>query len=444
MSYKNYLMYAACLFQALAVAGQDSTRWSLQECIDYAIAHNIQLKQNKITEEQGAADLLQKKAELFPSLSFSTTQAIDYRPLQKSETSIVANGIANSSSNKLTENGNYGLNASWTVWDGGANRKNIKAQKLQNQISALATQTTANSIQEQIAQLYVQILYSKDALDVNKAMEETAKSQFGRGKEMYEQGQISKADLAQLESQAASAQYDCVATQTQIDNYKRQLKELLEITDDRKFDISGIGTNDEATMQLIPSVNEVYQKALNLRPEIQSSRLSIDAADLDIDIAKAGYYPSISLTAGIGGSRESAGEQMRQNLSASAGVTLSIPIFDNKRNKTNVQKARLNKMDSELQLQDQQKKLYSTVEEYWLNAYSNQQKYVAANAKLKSAQTSYELLDEQFKNGLKNIVELMNGRDELMSAQQDRLQSKYNTLLHIQLLKFYQGESINL
>ena len=116
MSYKNYLMYAACLFQALAVAGQDSTRWSLQECIDYAIAHNIQLKQNKITEEQGAADLLQKKAELFPSLSFSTTQAIDYRPLQKSETSIVANGIANSSSNKLTENGNYGLNASWTVW----------------------------------------------------------------------------------------------------------------------------------------------------------------------------------------------------------------------------------------------------------------------------------------------------------------------------------------
>lgn len=449
MSYKNYLMYAACLFQALAVAGQDSTRWSLQECIDYAIAHNIQLKQNKITEEQGATDLLQKKAELFPSLSFSTTQAIDYRPLQKSETSIVANGIANSSSNKLTENGSYGINASWTVWDGGANRKNIKAQKLQNQISALATQTTANSIQEQIAQLYVQILYSKDALDVNKAMEETAKSQFGRGKEMYEQGQISKADLAQLEAQAASAQYDCVATQTQIDNYKRQLKELLEITDDRKFDISGIGTNDEATMQLIPSVNEVYQKALNLRPEIQSSRLSIDAADLDIDIAKAGYYPSISLTAGIGdshysGSRESAGEQMRQNLSASAGVTLSIPIFDNKRNKTNVQKARLNKMDSELQLQDQQKKLYSTVEEYWLNAYSNQQKYVAANAKLKSAQTSYELLDEQFKNGLKNIVELMNGRDELMSAQQDRLQSKYNTLLHIQLLKFYQGESINL
>lgn len=449
MNYKNYLVYATYLFQSLSVYGQDSTKWSLQQCIDYAITHNIQLKQDRITEQQGGADLAQKKAELFPSLSFSTTQAIDYRPLQKSTTNIVANGIASSSSNKLTENGNYGLNASWTVWDGGANRKNVKAQKVQNQISELTTQTTANSIQEQIAQLYIQILYSKDALDVNKALAETALSQYERGKELFDQGQISKTDLAQLEAQEADARYDCVSTQTQIDQYKRQLKELLEITDDRRFDIAGVTATDGAAMQPIPTVNEVYQQALNLRPEIHSSRLEIDAADIDIDIAKAGYYPSISLNAGVGdshysGSRQSAGEQMRQNLSASAGVTLSIPIFDNKRNKTNVKKAKLNKIDSELRLQNQQKKLYSTVEEYWLNAYSNQQKYVAATAKLKSAQSSYELLDEQFKNGLKNIVELMNGRDELLSAQQDLLQSKYNTLLNIQLLRFYQGENINL
>lgn len=449
MSYKNYLMCGAFCLPALCAAGQDSTKWSLQQCIDYAIEHNIQLKQNEIAEQQGAADLAQKRAELFPSLSFSTTQSISYRPLQESASNIVTNGIANNSTNKFTENGNYGLNASWTVWDGGANYKNVKAQKLQNQISALTTQATANSIQEQITQLYIQILYSKDALEVNRSMAETAQSQHERGKEMFEQGQISKADLTQLESQAASAEYDCVATQTQIANYTRQLKELLEITDGRKFDIQGIRTADDVATQIIPNVGEVYQAALNSRPEIQSGRLNVDAAELDIDIAKAGYYPSISITAGIGdshysGSRESAGEQMKQNLNASAGVTLSIPIFDNKRNKTNLKKAKLTKMDSELQLQDQQKQLYSTIEEYWLNAYNNQQQYVASLAQLKSAQSSYELLDEQFKNGLKNIVELMNGRDELMSAQQNKLQSQYNTLLHIQLLKFYKGESINL
>ena len=449
MSYKDCFICAAFLLPPLAAAGQDTTQWSLQQCIDYAIEHNIQLRQNKVAEEQGEADLAQKRAELFPSLSFSTTQSVAYRPLQESASNIVTNGIANNSTNKFTENGNYGLNASWTVWDGGANRKNVKAQRLQNQISALTTQATANTIQEQIAQLYIQILYSKDALDVNKAMAETAQSQYERGKEMFGQGLISKADLAQLESQAASARYDGVATQTQIANYTRQLKELLEITDNRKFDIQDIRSSDGVEALLIPDVAEVYQAALNSRPEIRSSRLNVDAADLDIDIAKAGYYPSVSLTAGIGdshysGSRESAGEQMRQNLNVSAGVTLSVPIFDNKRNKTNLKKAKLAKMDSELQLLDQQKQLYSTIEGYWLNAYNNQQQYIASLAQLKSAQSSYELLDEQFKNGLKNIVELMNGRDELMSAQQNKLQSQYGTLLNIQLLKFYKGESINL
>ena len=125
-------------------AQEPAKRWNLEECIQYAIEHNIQLRQNKVAEEQGEADLAQKRAELFPSLSFSTTQSVAYRPLQESASNIVTNGIANNSTNKFTENGNYGLNASWTVWDGGANRKNVKAQRLQNQISALTTQATAN------------------------------------------------------------------------------------------------------------------------------------------------------------------------------------------------------------------------------------------------------------------------------------------------------------
>lgn len=449
MKYKNLFICTALFLQIYPVWGQAVKEWSLQDCIDYALEHNIQLQQNKLTELQGEADLEQKKADLFPSLSFSTTQSLNYRPLQKSASNIVTNGIANTSSNKLTENGNYGLNASWTVWDGGVNRKNIKAQRLQNQNYSLNTQQTANTIQEQIAQYYVQILYSKEALDVNKAMLETAQKQYRRGLDFYEQGQISKADLAQLEAQAESAQYDCVVTQTQIATYTRNLKEVLEITDSREFAIAGIDKQDEAAMQMIPEIGDIYQKAYSIRPEIQSSRLNIDAADLNIDIARAGYYPSVSLTAGVGdshysGSRESVGEQMRQNLNASAGVTLSVPIFDNKRNRTNIRKAKLTKMDSELEYQNQQKQLYSTIEEYWLNAYSNQQKYIAAQSKLKSAQNSYELLDEQFKNGLKNIVELMNGRDQLMSAQQEKLQSKYSALLNIQMLNFYQGTPITL
>ncbi|MCM1109412.1 MAG: TolC family protein [Clostridium sp.] len=449
MKYKQQLTGLLCLLPMVGATAQEKIQWSLQDCIDHAMTHNISLKRNRLTEQQGEADLEQKRAALFPSLSLSTTQSLNYRPLQETASNIVTNGIANNSTNKLTENGSYGLNAQWTVWDGGADRKSIRAQKIENQVSALATRQAANSIQEQIARLYVQILYTKDALQVNEAMLETARKQEERGQELYDQGLISKTDLSQLKSQRAAADYDCVATRTQIANYTRQLKELLEITDGRTFDIAPLERADEKVTAAMPALDEVYQNALNQRPEIQSQLLSIQAAEVNIDVARAGYFPTIAITAGVGdshysGSRESVGEQMKQNLNASAGVTLSIPIFDNKRTRTGVKKARLTKQDSELALQDKQKQLYATVEECWLNACSSQQKFVAADVKVQSAKDSYELLDEQFKNGLKNIVELMTGRDQLISAQQDRLQSKYDALLNLQLLRFYEGEELQM
>ena len=445
---QRVVYFAMILAAVTSVSAQEAKKWTLDDCIDYALEKNIQLQQDKISLEESSVDVKTAKAALFPSLSFSTGQNVTNRPYQETSNTVSGTEIISSDS-KTTYNGNYGLNAQWTLWNGNKRLNTIKQRRTSQQIAGLAVTETENSLQEQIAQIFIQILYADESVKINRNTLQVSQATYDRGKELFQEGSISKADLAQLESQVSSDKYQLVTSESSLRDYKLQLKQLLELDGTEEMDLVLPELVDEHVLQPLPAQEDVYQQALASRPEIQSSRLSIDAADLDIDIAKAGYYPSISLTAGIGdshysGSRESAGEQMRQNLSASAGVTLSIPIFDNKRNKTNVQKARLNKMDSELQLQDQQKKLYSTVEEYWLNAYSNQQKYVAANAKLKSAQTSYELLDEQFKNGLKNIVELMNGRDELMSAQQDRLQSKYNTLLHIQLLKFYQGESINL
>ena len=135
---------------------------------------------------------------------------------------------------------------------------------------------------------------------------------------------------------------------------------------------------------------------------------------------------------------------MKTNLNMSAGVTLSVPVFDNRRNQSNVKQAKLQKATSQLDLQDKKNTLSSTIEQYWLNANNNQQNYLAAKDRVKSQQASYELLNEQFQNGLKNVVDVLQGRDNLISAEQDMLQSKYLTLLNIQLLKFYTGEPIRL
>ena len=444
---KNNILLAtvACLTWTCC-AGQEA--WTLRQCIDYALQNNIDIRKSRVSEAQGEVNLLQDKAALLPSLSFSTSQSVGYRPFEES-TAIVQNGQVTNTTKKVTEQGSYGLNANWTVWNGGINHKNIEAQKLQNQINELSTQQSEQSLQEQIAQLYVQILYSTEAKKVNEQLAQTAKSQYERGQEMMRQGQMSKADVAQLEAQWKSAEYDIVSTETQILNYKRQLKALLELELGVPFDVAGNVPSDDQVLLPIPSAQSIYEQALNTRPEIKMAELSIEAADMSIDIARRGYYPSIGVSASAGdshysASRDGVGKQMKQNVNLSGGVNISVPILDNRRNKSAVEMAKLQKLNSQLDLQDRKNALASTIENYWLNANSYQQRFRSARAKVESAEVSYELLDAQFRNGLKNIVELRQGYDNLISAKQDELQSKYMALLNLQLLKFYGGEVIEM
>lgn len=439
---------AGLLLLLLSATAWGQEAWSLQECIDHALQNNIQIQKNRIGEEQGEVQLWQQKGQLFPSLSFSTSQSVGYRPFEET-TAIVQNGQVTNTSKKTTYQGSYGLNANWTVWNGGINRKNIKAQELQNEISQLATEQSELTIQEQIAQLYVQIMYTKEAKRVNEMLRETAQSQYERAQEMLKQGQMARADVTQLEAQLSSAKYDVTNSEAQIANYKRQLKALLELDLTTPFDVSGELPTDEQVLALIPSAEEAYEKALSQRPEIRSAERSLDAANLNLDIARRGFLPTVGVSAGVGdshysGSPVATGEQMKRNLNASAGVTVSVPIFDNRRNRSNVRQAKLQQATSRLDLQNQKNALSNTIEQYWINACTQQQNFLAARDRVKSQEESYSLLNEQFNNGLKNVVEVLEGRDNLLSAQQALLQSKYTTLLNIQLLRFYTGEEIDL
>lgn len=422
--------------------------WTLQDCLDYALKHNIQVQKNRISEERGEVSLWQDKGALFPSLNFSTGHSVGYRPFTE-VINVVQGDQVTSTRNNVTYQGSYGLNANVTLWNGGINYKNIKEQELQNRITALTTEQSELTIQEQIAQLYVQIMYTKEAKKVNEQLLATAQSQYDRGMEMMNQGQMARADVVQLEAQLSSARYSVVNTETQLANYKRQLKALLELDLNTAFDVAGNLPTDEQVLALVPSAQEAYARALEVRPEIKGAELSIEAADMQLDIAKRGFLPTIGASASFGsnhssGSRNGWGEQMKTNLNMSAGLNVSVPIFDNRRNMSNVKTAKLQQLSSKLDLQDKKNTLSSTIEQYWLNANNGQQNYLAAKARVKSQEASYELLNEQFQNGLKNTVDVLQGRDNVISAEQDMLQSKYTALLNIQLLKFYTGEKIDL
>ncbi len=433
------------MLSTVAVSAQK--QWTLQDCIDYALTNNITLKKSQLQKESATEDLKGAKAALLPSVNASTNQSLGYQPWKNSGISTVTNGVVNTKVDKTSYNGSYSVNGQWTVWNGGRNTNTVKLDRLAEQEAELSLQETANNIQERIAQIYAQILYLDESVKVGEQTLETSKKNEERGQEMVNVGKMSKADLAQLTSQRANDEYGIVETRSQLLNYKLQLKQLLEITDETPFDVAIPEISDERILAAIPPLQSVYEQALLNRPEIERSQLAVKSSDVSLSIAKAGWMPNINLQGGVTTSTNSLssigwGSQIKNNVNTSLGVGVSVPITDGRSTKTAVNKAKIQQLQAALDLQDQQKTLYSNIQQFWLNATTNQEKYKAAQSSVESAKQSYELLSEQFRLGLKNIVELLTGKNNLLQAEQNQLQSKYQTIYNKQMLEFYQGGEI--
>lgn len=448
--YSLFFTFPMICFTQIAVA-QDSLytkEWDLAACIDYSLKQNIQIKKDKLSLEESSIDIKSAKADLFPGLSFSTGHNIVNRPYNETS-SIVDGSNLISTSSKTSYTGTYGLNASWILYNGGKRLNTLDMQKLNNKIARLNVAASENTIQESITQIYVQILYAAEAVQVNENTLQISEAQRERGKELWKAGSIAKSDYAQLESQCSTDKYQLVTAQAALQNYKLQLKQLLELDGEEDMQLILPQLDDKDVLTPLPAKGEIYKAAVALRPEIEAGRLGVETSKLDIDIARSGYRPTISLSAGIGtnhttGSDFTFSEQVKNGWNNSIGVSLSIPIFNNRQTKSSIQKAKLQQKNSELELQNQQKTLFKTIEGLWLDANSAQQSYVAASEKLRSTQISYDLVSEQFNLGMKNTIDLLTEKNNLLSAQQEQLQAKYMAILNAQLLHFYAGDQINL
>lgn len=414
-----------------ATAQEASKTWTLQECLDYAYQNNIQVRQSRNNQLSGIEDTKQAKAALFPSLVASTTQSYTNYP-----------------SSEVTDNnsytGTYGITAGMTIFEGGKLRTEVKRQKVQNQMDALSVEESVNDIRIAIVQAYMQCLYAADAVRINRSTAEASKAQRDRAEEMLRTGSISRVDFAQLQSQYSSDEYQIVVAGSTLDNYKLQLKQLLELDIMEEMNPAVPGVKEENVLKALPPKNEVYETALKVMPQIRRGELGIEAAKLKEKSARAGFFPSISLSASVGTGHMSnndfeSGSQIWNRFNENVGLTLNIPIFSNRKNRTAVNKAKIALNDSYLEWTSLQKELLRNVESAYLDAVSAQAQYLSAREKEKYARESYELTSEQFRVGVKNTVELITAQNEYSAAQQQVLQAKYLTLLSIELLNIYQG-----
>ena len=428
---RRFFILALCFLSAAAHPAH-ARQWTLRECIEYARTNNIQVRSAQLNQAAAEETLLQAQASRFPTLNASSSQNMS-----------VTNGM------DPYYSGNYAIQSGVTLYSGGRIINNIR----QAEINALAGEydidAARNTIEVQVTQAYLNILYAKENVTTSQNNVESSKAQWERAQAMYEEGSISLSEYAQMESQYSSDIYQLAVNESSLAQYTLNLKQLLELGLEEDFAVFYPEIGDENVVAALPSVADVYSVAEDILPDMKSGRLSIEAAKLSENIAASSGIPSVSASASMStrnvyGSGRSFTDQIADNFGGGVGLTLSIPIINGRSVKTSKAKAKIQTQQATLNYASSQKNLLSTLEGLYQDVVSAQSRYQAAQKKLKSAELSYTLASEKYNEGMVNPVELLTEKNTYLAAQQELLQAKYQAILCRQLLNFYQGIPIEL
>lgn len=413
-------------------------KWNLQDCLDYAFKNNITINTLRLSKRSADQDLLLAKAGVQPNLTGSVSE---YLNLQKG---INANGSYGN--RKVTENGSYGLSSNVTLYQGGYIRNNVREKQLLQQTAGLDILQEENDITLNVTQAFLNILLAKENIVYLQDLVNTSQSQVEQAQQKYKVGTIALKDLAELQAQTANDKYSLVTAQNTHRQNIINLKLLLQLPSELSFEIQEPDTL--IIRNMVAGLAETQQEALATRPEIKLSDREVDIARTDLQLARSGYLPTLQGTGAIGASHSGGDPGIFQQLDNSfyqqIGLTLSIPIFTRRTVKTNVEKAKIQIEQSQLDRKNTRNNLSLTVEQAYVNVENAQGQYDASVEQLQYAKESYRIANEQLKVGAVTTVDYLIQRNLYTQAYQQYIQAKYNAALNIRIYDFYRGVPIKL
>lgn len=435
---KTILLAAALAITVSAVSGQSTPQpWDLKTCISYAIANNIQVKKMQLGVKSSQADFEQSKWNLWPRLNAGISQSFS------NESNISGTGTTASLS------GGYSVKSDVTLYNGNRLKNTILQQQMLVKSNELSVAESQNTIELAVTTAYLQVLYARESVTIAENTLKSSEAQLDRAKVLFASGYIAGSNLAQVQSQYGNDKYSLVTAQNNLNQQILSLKQLLELDITQTVDIYFPDIDDADVLKVLPAKEQVYNTALTFMPEVANNRLNIDIAGKDIELARAGLLPSLSMSASLGTGNSTAASdgfitQMGNNFYQNAGLTLSIPIFNSKQVKTSIAKAQIASQTAELSMAETEKNLLKEVESAYLDAVSAQSRFQAAVEQKDYAATTYTLVEDQFNLGMKNTVDLLTAKTTYLQAQQEYLQAKYTAILNYKLLDFYQQKPIEL
>ncbi|MBR4480844.1 MAG: TolC family protein [Prevotella sp.] len=429
------------LFTFSPLGASAQKQWSLRDCCDYAIEHNISIKQQQNQCRQNELQLSTAKNSRLPDLGGSVGQNFSF-----------GRGLtaANTYSNTNTSSTSFSLSSSVPLFTGFEIPNQIKLNQLNLEASTADLEKAKNDIRMKVAEAYVQILYDMEIAEVAHRQIEIDSAQVERLQAFVNNGKAAEAELSQQKATLANSRL----TATQADNNTRlavlTLTQLLELPTPDGFsivrpDISGISVSSGLTPDAI------YAEALGIKPEILSQELKLKGTEHSIKIAKAGHYPTLSLSGGLGTNyyttsgfnSDAFGTQLKNNFSQYIGLNLNVPIFNRFQTRNKIRSARIDQENQQLQLENTKKSLYKEIQQVYYNALNAQTKEKSSSEAVQSSKDAFQLMQAKYENGKANITEFNESKNNYLKSESDLVQARYENLYQQALLEFYRGRELN-
>jgi len=437
---KSFFLVILVSLVLLDVQAQ-TKQWSLKQCCDYAVEHNITVKQQENQCRQQVIQLSNAKNQRLPDLSGSASQNFSFGRGLTAE---------NTYTNTNTSSTSFSLGTSVPLFTGFQIPNNIKLNQLNLEAATQDLEKVKNDIRTQVAQAYVQILYNMEIADVAHRQVSIDSAQVARLQALLNIGRVSEAELAQQKATMAQS----VLTATQADNSLQlsllAMTQLLELSTPDGFAIERPAVADFMPRSSFPSPDEIYADALATKPEIQAQQLRLRATDNNIKIAQAGYYPTLSFSAGLGSNyyktsgfpADGFSQQMKNNFSQYLGFNLSIPIFNRFQTRNSVRTARLDRESQQLQMDNTKKSLYKEIQQVYYNTVAATQKLSSSQQASQSSETAFRLTQAKYEQGKATITEFNEAKNNYLKSESDLTQARYEYLYQQALINFYRGQEL--
>ncbi len=428
-------MAAALIISSVAVTAQ-TKQWSLTDCIGYALEKNIQVRKAGVSVSLGELSLQQAKDNLLPSLSATVGENLGFQNVT---------GTGGETSWKGSSRTNASLSSGLTLFNGFQLRNQVRQAGLDLKSLQYSADQTTESVSLNIMSAYLQVLYSEEQVINARNQAEATREELALAAERLTLGAIANSDYLQVKTQLASEESSLATAVNNLKMAKLNLMQLMEYPVDESFEIAR--PDIDAFISTAPAADavSVYQEALEVKPQIKIASINRENASIDLEMARAGFLPSLSLSAGMStGFTEAAemGAQLKNGFSPSVGLSASVPIFRNNQNKTAVSRAKYGITTAELDELNTRNQLRKEVEQAVLDAESALISYQAALNRYDSSVETYNLSEEKFKLGAMNSVDFLIQKTNLTAAESNLLQAKYELVYSHKIIDFYRGVAL--